>query len=43
MEEDTVVRLPRPGASVETDPLLELLRSGALQMPWAGWSCAIEG
>ena len=32
MEEDTVVRLPRPGASVTEDPLLEVLRSGARQM-----------
>jgi transposase-like protein len=32
MEEDTVVRLPRPGASLADDPLLEVLRSGARQM-----------
>ena len=32
MKEDTVVRLPRPGASVMDDPLLEVLRSGARQM-----------
>ena len=32
MEEDTVVRLPRPGASLENDPLLEVLRSGARRM-----------
>lgn len=32
MKEDTVVRLPRPGASVADDPLLEVLRSGARQM-----------
>jgi transposase-like protein len=32
MEDDTVVRLPRPGASVLDDPLLEVLRSGARQM-----------
>jgi len=32
MNEDTVVRLPRPGASVVDDPLLEVLRSGARQM-----------
>jgi transposase-like protein len=32
MEEDTVVRLPRPGASVTDDPLLEVLRSGARRM-----------
>jgi transposase-like protein len=32
MEEDTVVRLPRPGASVVDDPLLEVLRSGARRM-----------
>ena len=32
MEEDTVGRLPRPGASVSEDPLLEVLRSGARRM-----------
>jgi transposase-like protein len=32
MKEDTVVRLPRPGASVMDDPLLLVLRSGARQM-----------
>jgi putative transposase len=32
MEEDTVVRLPRPGASMADDPLLEVLRSGARRM-----------
>jgi putative transposase len=32
MEEDTVVRLPRPGASVADDPLLEVLRSGTRRM-----------
>jgi putative transposase len=32
MEDDTVVRLPRPGASVKDDPLLEVLRSGARRM-----------
>jgi putative transposase len=32
MEEDSVVRLPRPGASVTDDPLLEVLRSGARRM-----------
>jgi len=32
MEEDTVVRLPRTGGSVEDDPLLEVLRSGARRM-----------
>jgi putative transposase len=32
MEEDTVVRLPRPGASLADDPLLEVLRSGARRM-----------
>ena len=32
MEEDIVVRLPRPGASVADDPLLEVLRSGARQL-----------
>ena len=32
MENDSIVRLPRPGASVVDDPLLEVLRSGARQM-----------
>jgi hypothetical protein len=32
MKEDTVVRLPRPGASVTDDPLLEVRRSGARRM-----------
>jgi transposase-like protein len=32
MEEDTVVELPRPGGTVEDDPLLGVLRAGARQM-----------
>jgi len=32
MEEDTVVGLPRPGGTVEDDPLLGVLREGARQM-----------
>jgi hypothetical protein len=32
IEEDTLVRLPRTGGSVEDDPLLEVLRSGARRM-----------
>jgi hypothetical protein len=32
MEEDTVVSLPRPGASVTDDPLLVVLRDGARRM-----------
>ena len=32
MEEDSVVALPRPGASVESDPLLAVLRDGARRM-----------
>ena len=32
MEEDTVVPLPRPGSSVEGDPLLAVLREGARRM-----------
>jgi putative transposase len=32
MEEDTVVRLPRPGAGVDDDPLLVVLREGARRM-----------
>jgi len=32
MEEDTVVGLPRPGGTVEDDPLLTVLRDGARRM-----------
>jgi len=32
MEDDNVVSMPRPGASVAEDPLLEVLRSGARRM-----------
>ncbi len=32
MEEDSVVPLPRPGTSVEADPLLAVLREGARRM-----------
>jgi hypothetical protein len=32
MEEDTVVALPRPGGTVEDDPLLCVLREGARRM-----------
>src|SRR4051794_31834539 len=32
MEEDSVVALPRPGASVTDDPLLAVLRAGARRM-----------
>jgi transposase-like protein len=32
VEEDSVVALPRPGASVESDPLLAVLRDGARRM-----------
>src|SRR3712207_9216592 len=32
MEEDSVVPLPRPGASVTDDPLLAVLREGARRM-----------
>jgi putative transposase len=32
MEEDTVVRLPRPGSSVADDPLPTVLRAGARRM-----------
>jgi putative transposase len=32
MQEDTVVGLPRPGGTVEDDPLLCVLRDGARQM-----------
>jgi transposase-like protein len=38
MDEDIVVRLPRPGGSVADDPLLVVLREGARRM----LSCAIE-
>ena len=32
MEKDTVVPLPRPGAAIEADPLLAVLREGARRM-----------
>jgi hypothetical protein len=32
VEEDSVVALPRPGANVESDPLLAVLREGARRM-----------
>ena len=32
MEEGNVVGLPRPGGTVEDDPLLHVLREGARQM-----------
>ena len=32
MDEDSVVALPRPGASVTDDPLLAVLRDGARRM-----------
>jgi putative transposase len=32
VEEDTVVQLPRPGASIADDPLLAMLREGARRM-----------
>jgi putative transposase len=32
MEESTVVSLPRPGGTIETDPLLAVLREGARRM-----------
>jgi transposase-like protein len=32
MEEDSVVRLPRPGANIADDPLLAVLRAGARRM-----------
>jgi putative transposase len=32
MEQDSVVALPRPGASVTDDPLLAVLRDGARRM-----------
>ena len=32
MQEDTAVGLPRPGRTVEDDPLLAVLREGARQM-----------
>ena len=32
MEEDTVVPLPRPGATLADDPLLAVLREGARRM-----------
>ena len=43
MEDDSVVRLPRPGASVVADPLLEVLRSGARRMLQQVIEAEVEG
>lgn len=42
MEENTVVRLPGPGASVADDPLQEVLRSGASKMLWQVIEAEVE-
>jgi transposase-like protein len=43
MEEDSVVRLPRPGASVTDDPLLAVLREGARRMLTQAIEAEVEG
>ena len=43
MEEDTVVPLPRPGAAVEADPLLAVLREGARRMLTQAIEAEVEG
>jgi putative transposase len=43
MEEDSVVRLPRPGASVADDPLLSMLRDGARRMLMAAIEAEVDG
>ena len=43
MEEDTVVRLPRPGGSVADDPLLVVLRDGARRMLMHAVEAEVEG
>ena len=43
MEEDTVVRLPRPGGSVADDPLLAVLRDGARRMLTYAIEAEVEG
>lgn len=42
MEENTVVRLPGPGASVADDLLQEVLRSGASKMLWQVIEAEVE-
>ena len=43
MEEDIVVRLPRPGGSVADDPLLAVLRDGARRMLTHAIEAEVEG
>ena len=43
MEEDSVVRLPRPGGSVADDPLLSMLRDGARRMLMAAIEAEVDG
>ena len=43
MEEDSVVRLPRPGGSVADDPLLAVLRDGARRMLTEAIEAEVDG
>src|SRR6476661_8208531 len=43
MEEDSVVRLPRPGVSIADDPLLAVLRDGARRMLMAAIEAEVDG
>jgi transposase-like protein len=43
MEDDSVVRLPRPGGCVADDPLLSMLREGARRMLTAAIEAEVEG
>ena len=43
MEEDSVVRLPRPGGRSADDPLLSMLRDGARRMLMAAIEAEVDG
>jgi putative transposase len=43
MEEDSVVRLPRPGGRIADDPLLSMLRDGARRMLMAAIEAEVDG
>jgi transposase-like protein len=43
MQEDSVVRLPRPGVSIADDPLLTVLREGARRMLTQAIEAEVEG
>src|SRR3954467_5154945 len=43
MQEDSVVRLPRPGVGIADDPLLTVLREGARRMLTQAIEAEVEG